>query len=175
MESRSALNQDPLKPEEMSRASIASQYSRRNSSVYGVSANTGVARPVPSWGTVSSRLYVPSWRYIGNSPGQIFLCPVLYRVSLLSAFWELGGPPSPAERGVIGLGRDRQLGMPEIFHGLRHTHASQLIASGVDIVTISKRLGHAKRSVTLATYAYIFHTDDSKAAAAIDAALNRPT
>ena len=38
-----------------------------------------------------------------------------------------------------------QIGMPEItFHGLRHTHASQLIASGVDIVTISKRLGHAK-------------------------------
>ena len=36
------------------------------------------------------------------------------------------------------------LGMPEItLHGLRHTHASQLIEAGVDIVTISKRLGHA--------------------------------
>jgi integrase len=59
------------------------------------------------------------------------------------------------------------------FHGLRHTHASQLIASGVDIVTISKRLGHAKPSVTLAVYAHMFHTDDSKAAAAINAALHR--
>ena len=48
---------------------------------------------------------------------------------------------------------------------------SQLIASGVDIVTISKRLGHAKPSVTLAIYAHMFHTDDSKAAAAINAAL----
>jgi integrase len=66
------------------------------------------------------------------------------------------------------------IGMPEItFHGLRHTHASQLIASGVDIVTISKRLGHAKPSVTLATYAHMFTTDDSKAAAAINAALNQ--
>ena len=65
-----------------------------------------------------------------------------------------------------------RIGMPEItFHGLRHTHASQLIASGVDIVTISKRLGHAKPSVTLAIYAHMFHTDDSKAAAAINAAL----
>jgi integrase len=58
------------------------------------------------------------------------------------------------------------------FHGLRHTHASQLIASGVDIVTISKRLGHAKPSVTLAIYAHMFTTDDSKAAAAINAALS---
>jgi integrase len=66
------------------------------------------------------------------------------------------------------------IGMPEItFHGLRHTHASQLIASGVDIVTISKRLGHAKPSVTLAIYAHMFHTDDSKAAAAIYEALLR--
>jgi integrase len=62
--------------------------------------------------------------------------------------------------------------MPEItFHGLRHTHASQLIAAGIDIVTISKRLGHAKPSVTLAIYAHMFNTDDSKAAAAINAAL----
>ncbi len=68
-----------------------------------------------------------------------------------------------------------RIGMPEItFHSLRHTHASQLIASGVDIVTISKRLGHAKPSVTLAIYAHMFTTDDSKAATAINAALNRP-
>ena len=54
--------------------------------------------------------------------------------------------------------------MPEItFHGLRHSHASQLIAAGVDIVTISKRLGHAKPSVTLAIYSHMFHTDDRKA------------
>ena len=65
-----------------------------------------------------------------------------------------------------------RIGMPEItFHGLRHTHASQLIASGVDIVTISKRLGHARPSVTLAIYAHMFTSDDSKAAAAINAAL----
>jgi integrase len=65
-----------------------------------------------------------------------------------------------------------RLGMPEVtFHALRHTHASQLISNGVDIVTVSKRLGHAKPSVTLAIYAHMFTTDDSKAAAAINAAL----
>jgi integrase len=83
-----------------------------------------------------------------------------------------GGPLRPgnvsSDWSVIATG----IGMPEItFHSLRHTHASQLIASGVDIVTISKRLGHAKPSVTLAIYAHMFHTDDRKAAAAINAAL----
>lgn len=67
-----------------------------------------------------------------------------------------------------------RIGMPEItFHSLRHTHASQLISEGVDIVTISKRLGHARPAVTLAIYAHIFTSDDSKAAAAINAALKR--
>jgi integrase len=66
-----------------------------------------------------------------------------------------------------------RIGIPEItFHALRHTQASQLIASGVDFVTISKRLDHAKPSVTLAIYAHMFTSDDSKAAAAVNASLN---
>jgi integrase len=64
------------------------------------------------------------------------------------------------------------IGMPEItFHALRHSHVSQLVERGVDIVTISKRLGHAKPSVTLAIYAHMFKTDDRKAADAINAVL----
>jgi integrase len=66
-----------------------------------------------------------------------------------------------------------RIGVPRVtFHGLRHSHASQLIDAGVDIVTVSKRLGHAKPSVTLAIYAHMVTTDDSKAAAAINAALS---
>ena len=59
------------------------------------------------------------------------------------------------------------------FHNLRYTHASQLIDAGVDIVTISKRLGHAKPDITLRIYAHLFQKNDGKAAAAINAALNR--
>jgi integrase len=67
-----------------------------------------------------------------------------------------------------------QVEMPEVaFHNLRHTHASQLIDEGVDIVTISKRLGHAKPDITLRIYAHLFRKDDGKAAAAINAALSR--
>jgi integrase len=66
----------------------------------------------------------------------------------------------------------RAIGMPEItFHSLRHTHASALIDAGVDIVTISKRLGHKKPDVTLRVYSHLFRNDDSKAADAINAML----
>jgi integrase len=32
---------------------------------------------------------------------------------------------------------------PVSFHGLRHSHVSALINSNVDVVTISKRIGHS--------------------------------
>jgi integrase len=64
------------------------------------------------------------------------------------------------------------VGIGEItFQALRHTHASQLTDAGVDVVTISKRLGHASPAITLRIYAHLFRKDDGKAAAAINAAL----
>lgn len=47
------------------------------------------------------------------------------------------------------------------MHGLRHTHASVLLAAGVSIHSISARLGHATVTVTQETYAHIL--DDLKA------------
>jgi integrase len=68
----------------------------------------------------------------------------------------------------------QSIGMPGLtFHCLRHSHASQLIHENVDIVTISKRLGHAKPDITLRIYAHLFQKDDGRAAAAINAALKR--
>ena len=85
-----------------------------------------------------------------------------------------GTLPSPNSISAAWSDFAEAIGMPEVsFHGLRHTHASQLIDEGVDIVTISKRLGHAKPTITLSIYAHMFKKDDSKAAAAINAALKR--
>jgi integrase len=42
------------------------------------------------------------------------------------------------------------------FHGLRHSHVSALIAAELDVVTISRRIGHANPAVTLAVYAHVF-------------------
>lgn len=41
------------------------------------------------------------------------------------------------------------------FHSLRHSHVALLLNSGVDIYTISQRLGHSRFDITLNTYAYL--------------------
>jgi integrase len=60
---------------------------------------------------------------------------------------------------------------PVTFHSLRHTHASMLIASGVDILTISRRLGHSSPTITLGVYGHLVHGTDDRAAAVMDMAL----
>lgn len=58
--------------------------------------------------------------------------------------------------------------LPKVgFHALRHTHASVLIRDGIDILTISRRLGHSKASITLDTYGHLMSGSDAAAALAI--------
>jgi integrase len=42
------------------------------------------------------------------------------------------------------------------FHDLRHTYASLLIAEGLNVVFVSRQLGHADPSYTLSTYGGVF-------------------
>jgi integrase len=64
------------------------------------------------------------------------------------------------------------LNLPRVtFHALRHTHASQLIAAGLDVVTVSHRIGHSSPTVTLGVYAHLFGNTDERAAAAVETAL----
>lgn len=59
---------------------------------------------------------------------------------------------------------ERSHGLPYItFHGLRHTHATLLLAEGVDVKTISQRLGHADITTTLNVYAHVVTELDEKA------------
>jgi integrase len=61
--------------------------------------------------------------------------------------------------------------LPDVtLHAWRHTHASQLIASGLDIVTVSRRLGHSNPSITLTVYAHLFSNTDARAAEIVEAA-----
>jgi integrase len=53
------------------------------------------------------------------------------------------------------------------FHALRHTHASMLIRAGVDVLTISRRLGHSSTSMTLDVYGHLIEGADAAAAKAI--------
>lgn len=56
------------------------------------------------------------------------------------------------------------------LHSLRHTHASHLIANGLDILTISRRLGHGSPTITLAVYGHLFPQTDNRAAQIMEAA-----
>ena len=47
------------------------------------------------------------------------------------------------------------------IHCLRHSHATWLINNGVNIVAVSKRLGHADIETTLKTYAHLLKDTDS--------------
>jgi integrase len=80
-------------------------------------------------------------------------------------------PPDKLSRDWGNVVRDRKL--PRVmFHALRHSHASALIAAGVDIVTVSKRLGHGSPAITLGVYAHLFNRTDALAAQAIERAIN---
>ena len=41
------------------------------------------------------------------------------------------------------------------FHDLRHSFASNLLAGGVDVVTVQTALGHANAHITLSTYSHV--------------------
>ncbi|TPM11532.1 site-specific integrase [Mesorhizobium sp. B2-3-11] len=63
-------------------------------------------------------------------------------------------------------------GVPHVtFHGLRHTHITHLLRSGVPVHVVSARAGHANPSVTLNIYAHMLPGQQEGAAAVVDIAL----
>ena len=63
----------------------------------------------------------------------------------------------------------RDAGLPKMrFHDLRHTAATQMLVNGVDILTVSKRLGHSKSSITLDVYGHMIPGLQEKAASIMD-------
>ncbi|MGI6154291.1 MAG: tyrosine-type recombinase/integrase [Christensenellaceae bacterium] len=54
------------------------------------------------------------------------------------------------------------------FHGLRHTHATLLLMSGIPVEVVSQRLGHQKTSTTLDEYSHAIPGIQEKAAALFD-------
>lgn len=57
------------------------------------------------------------------------------------------------------------------MHSLRHTHATQLLAAGVDAKTVSYRLGHASVAFTLETYVHVVEDVERAAADTMGAIL----
>ena len=57
------------------------------------------------------------------------------------------------------------------LHDLRHTHASHLLAAGVNPRVVSERLGHSSVSFTLDTYGHVMPGQQAEAAEAAAALL----
>ena len=70
----------------------------------------------------------------------------------------------------------RQLGLRVRLHDLRHYAATQLIAGGVDVRTVSGRIGHAGGgATTLKVYTHFQAAADRRAAELLEQTLRRPS
>jgi integrase len=82
-----------------------------------------------------------------------------------------GSPLAPGKLSVQWNRAIRRIpGIPPVtFHSFRHCHASALIKAGVDVVSVSRRLGHSSPVITLKVYAHLFgDSTQDKAAEAIE-------
>ncbi|MDO4182702.1 MAG: tyrosine-type recombinase/integrase [Coriobacteriia bacterium] len=76
-----------------------------------------------------------------------------------------GGLFDPTHFERFWLAFRKEAGFPDLkLHELRHTAATMQLSSGIDIATVSRRLGHSKASTTLDFYAHALPTNDEKAA-----------
>lgn len=55
-----------------------------------------------------------------------------------------------------------KLGDNVTLHALRHTFASNLIASGCDVVTVQRALGHSQPSITLNVYSHLWPSAEDR-------------
>jgi integrase len=78
-------------------------------------------------------------------------------------------PASLTHEFTYLVGRIR--GLPRIrFHDLRHSHATQLLASGVHPKVVQERLGHSTIAVTMDIYSHVTPGMQSEAVAKLDLA-----
>ena len=135
----------------------------------------------PESGAISTTLKTGENRYVSVSLSVMALLK-RWRAEQAATFLKLGISPSgyvlTAENGrpmhpdspTNWLPKfAKRHGLPPIHpHKFRHTQASLLIAQGVDILTVSKRLGHAKVSTTLDIYSHALAKSDEKASDTLD-------
>lgn len=60
------------------------------------------------------------------------------------------------------------------IHDLRHSHASFLITKGVNLIAVSKRLGHSSINMTLSTYAHLMKDAEDQLIETINVATSLP-
>lgn len=86
-----------------------------------------------------------------------------------------GGPMAPdfASKAFARARRAANLPAAASLHSLRHTAATWMLTSGVDIATVARVLGHSSPATTLRIYAHVLAGSPESAVATIDAMLAR--
>jgi integrase len=81
---------------------------------------------------------------------------------------------NPNTFGTEFARRARRLNLPRVrLHDLRHSYASLMLESGVDLKTVSTALGHSTIRVTADTYAHVSPAMLQSAAARLDRIIGR--
>lgn len=80
--------------------------------------------------------------------------------------------PTSVSRAFTSLAGKVEMPKGFTFHDLRHTHATWLLTHGVDLKTVSERLGHADEATTLRIYAHVLPGRDAYAAIVFERAAN---
>ena len=101
---------------------------------------------------------------------RIIDCPK-FVIDLIQNFTEMLYKPTPKTRLFTGFTKHKfekdinfyaqKANLKKIrVHDLRHSHATFLLSKGVNIVSVSRRLGHEKVSTTLDIYSHILKEDN---------------
>lgn len=104
--------------------------------------------------------YLKEWRaYCEQMPG-------------FSEDWRICGGHTVIHDSKLSQAKKKaalKAGIPEIpIHGFRHSHATLLINSGVNIKEISRRLGHSSVEMTWNVYSHLYPSQEEKAINALD-------
>jgi len=104
----------------------------------------------------------------------------------LGSIWREHGLVFPSLIGTPWIGRDFYRSYRPVvdasgiadpasvnWHTLRHTAATQWLAHGADVFSVSRRLGHASASFTMDVYAHLLKGQQRQAAEALDDLLAR--
>lgn len=132
-------------------------------------------------GVISTTLKTDENRYVAVSPVVMGLLKQ-WRTQQAKFFLLLGvptcghvltadnGQPMHPDSATDWLAKfSKRHNLPHIHpHKFRHTQASLLIAQGVDILSVSKRLGHAQTTTTMNIYAHQLAKSDEQACTAFD-------
>jgi integrase len=144
---------------------------RRPPSASATSTSSAAPSPSPQrapGGTIELR--APKY----GSERQVYLAPSL--VDLLArhvaahcpeSTWlftgDAGQPPHQSTVGYRWRTTLAAAGLSGVkLHDLRHFYASGLIASGCDVVTVQRALGHASATTTLNTYSHLWPTAEDR-------------